>query len=241
MILLSALLLAGCNSNNTTQEQPSKKSESKKETSHFKYTDQKSWNFEAGDSQSPVNIVPTKTETMKDAGKLELDYNSSILDEVDNGHSIQVIDKGKATIDGRQFELQQFHFHAKSEHTLDGKHFPIEAHFVHQAQDGRIAVIAVFLKAGKENPAFQTILTNLQTKEKNKDLSLEKLLPTNQSYYHYLGSLTTPPLSENVEWYVMQHPVSVSSAQIKEFKKYYNSNNRKTQPLHGRKILEHRE
>lgn len=241
MVLLSALLLAGCTSNNTTHEQPSKKSEQKKETSHFTYTDQKGWKFEAGDSQSPVDIVPAKTEMMKDPGKLKLDYDSSILDEVDNGHSIQVIDKGRATIDGRQFELEQLHFHAKSEHTLAGKHFPIEAHFVHQAQDGRIAVIAIFLEAGKENQAFQTILTNLQTKKKNKDLPLEQLLPTNRSYYHYLGSLTTPPLSENVEWYVMQHPVSISSAQIKAFEKHYKANNRKTQPLHGRKILEHHE
>ncbi|EUJ16880.1 eukaryotic-type carbonic anhydrase family protein [Listeria aquatica FSL S10-1188] len=181
---------------------------------------------------------------MKDEGKIELNYSKTMVDEVDNGHSIQVDDTGSAVIDGRNFDLQQFHFHAKSEHTVDGNHYPIEVHFVNQAQDGRLAVVAVFFKEGKENAAFQDVLNNIK-KGKKADVSnpieVTQMIPTNKTYYHYIGSLTTPPLSENVEWYVMKNPVEVSKAQIETFNKYYDSNNRKVQKLNGRSVLEHAE
>lgn len=109
----------------------------KKAEDHLDYNDQKGWEFEAGDSQSPINIKTAKTEPMKDEGKIELNYNKTMVDEVDNGHSIQVDDTRMAVIDGRNFDLQQFHFHAKSEHIVDGNHYTIEVHFVNQAQDGR--------------------------------------------------------------------------------------------------------
>ncbi|EUJ32278.1 eukaryotic-type carbonic anhydrase family protein [Listeria floridensis FSL S10-1187] len=219
------------------------KKEAKSE-SHLNYDDQKGWAFESGDSQSPINIEPAKTEAMKDTGKLELNYSDTVVDEVDNGHAVQVDDTGSAVINGRSFELTQFHFHAKSEHTVDGKHYPIEVHFVNQAQDGRLAVVGVFFKEGAENPGFQTVLDNIKKGEKvevSSKIDVAKMLPTNLSYYHYLGSLTTPPLSENVEWYVMKNPVEVSKAQIEAFEKYYDANNRDTQPLNDRKVLEHQE
>ncbi|WP_338151632.1 carbonic anhydrase family protein [Listeria aquatica] len=191
-----------------------------------------------------MNIETAKTEPMKDEGKIELNYSKTMVDEVDNGHSIQVDDTGSAVIDGRNFDLQQFHFHAKSEHTVDGNHYPIEVHFVNQAQDGRLAVVAVFFKEGKENAAFQDVLNNIK-KGKKADVSnpieVTQMIPTNKTYYHYIGSLTTPPLSENVEWYVMKNPVEVSKAQIETFNKYYDSNNRKVQKLNGRSVLEHAE
>lgn len=206
------------------------------------YHHQSGWAFESGDSQSPINIQTNKTELMKDVGSIQLDYDDMVVDEVDNGHSIQVDDTGVATINGRKFDLQQFHFHAKSEHSIDGKYAPIEVHFVNRAQDGRLAVIAVLLNEGEENPAFQTVLTHIKKGEKallDVPVDVEKLLPDNLSYYHYNGSLTTPPLSENVEWYVLKKPVEVSGEQIADFQKHYNSNNRNVQLLKGRKVLEH--
>ncbi|WP_163655502.1 carbonic anhydrase [Listeria sp. PSOL-1] len=239
-LMATSLLFAGCSNNTDVKED--KKKETKKE--EVDYSKQDKWDFESGKTQSPINIDTNKTEKMTDEGKITLDYNDIPIDEVDNGHSIQVDDTGKAKIDGRQFELKQFHFHAKSEHTIDGKHFPIEAHFVNQEQDGRIAVIGVFFKEGKENAGFQEVLNNIKKGKKanvSGKIDVEQMLPANKTYYHYLGSLTTPPLSENVEWYLMKTPIEVSSEQIATFNKYYDGNNRKIQPLNGRKVLEHQE
>jgi carbonic anhydrase len=104
------------------------------------YKDQKKWEIESVDSQSPIDIDTTKAQEMNDSGAIELNYNNAVLDEVDNVHSIQVNVTGSAKINGRNFDLTQYHFHAPSEHKLDGKHYPIEVHFVNKAQDGRLAL-----------------------------------------------------------------------------------------------------
>ena len=175
---------------------------------------------------------------MTDNGMIVLSYASKFDKVVDNGHSIEAEIKGTAEINGRKYTLKQFHFHAPSEHEIDGKQFPLEVHFVNQAQDGRLAVIAAMFQVGKTNQTFQTILNQIDSEQAGNFL-LSDLLPSDQDYYHYNGSLTTPPLSENVEWYVMKHPVTLSSEQLKAFRNYYDDNNRKIQDTHQRAILSH--
>ena len=204
---------------------------------HLDYGNQDEWTFESGEMQSPINIETGAAEAMVEDGSLTLDYAEEIIDVVDNG---------QATIAGRSFELTQFHLHSPGEHTLDGEYFPIELHFVHKAQDGRLAVIAVFFKEGTENAAFQSILDDVKANEESTvasglSLNVAELLPANKSYYHYLGSLTTPPLTENVEWYVMANPVEVSAEQIAAFNEYYQGNNREVQPLGERSVLKYEE
>ncbi|MGE7877614.1 carbonic anhydrase family protein [Peribacillus muralis] len=82
--------------------------------------------MESGDTQSPIDIETTKTQEMKDNGAIELNYNNAVLVAEDKGHSIQLDVTGTAKINGRLFDLTQFHIHAPSEHELDGKHHPIE-------------------------------------------------------------------------------------------------------------------
>ena len=213
---------------------------------HLDYGNQDEWTFESGKMQSPINIETSAAETMIEDGSLTLDYAEEIIDVIDNGHSIEMEDGGQATIAGRGFELMQFHLHSPSEHTLDGEYFPIELHFVHKAQDGRLAVIAVFFEEGTANAAFQAILDDVKanaetTVASGLSLDVAELLPANKSYYHYLGSLTTPPLTENVEWYVMANPVEVSAEQIAAFNEYYEGNNREVQPLGERSVLKYEE
>ncbi|WP_106449129.1 carbonic anhydrase [Trichococcus alkaliphilus] len=213
---------------------------------HLDYENQDEWDFESGEMQSPINIETSAAEAMSTDGSLTLDYAEEIIDVIDNGHSIEIEDGGQATIAGRSFELAQFHLHSPSEHTVDGESFPIELHFVHKAQDGRLAVIAVFFKEGTENAAFQAILDDVKANEEatiasGLSLNVAELLPANKSYYHYLGSLTTPPLTENVEWYVMANPVEVSAEQIAAFNEYYQGNNREVQPLGERSVLKYEE
>ncbi|MBP2098173.1 carbonic anhydrase [Enterococcus rivorum] len=224
------------------KQQTEQSTEKKVDEGHLDYSDQKDWEFTAGKMQSPIDIPTNKTEKMtEDTGTIQLEYGTDITSVENNGHSIEVTDGGSAVINGRHFNLAQFHFHAESEHTIDGKHFPMEAHFVNKAQSGRIAVIGVFFKEGKENKGFQEVLDDV-TDEKNDPITdLDEMIPANKSYYHYLGSLTTPPLIENVEWYVMKNPIEVSKEQIASFKKLYAHNNREIQPLNDRVVLEHGE
>ncbi|MBO0447651.1 carbonic anhydrase [Enterococcus sp. AZ170] len=250
LLLLSftAVLAVGCTSNKSASDASDKKEAKTESTTHAKksehidYDDQEEWEFSAGKMQSPIDIVTKKAEVMTpDTGTITIDYGKDITKAENNGHSIQITDGGTSVINGRNFTLSQFHFHAESEHTVDGKHYPIEAHFVNTAQDGRIAVIGVFFKEGTENKGFQEVLDDVNNDKNDPITDLNDMIPSNRSYYHYLGSLTTPPLNENVEWYVMKEPVEVSSAQIEEFKKLYSHNNREVQPLNDRSILEHDE
>lgn len=249
LFLLSSLLLVmgGCSSNKTStnsSENASVESTEKAEKAeeHLDYDDQKDWEFTSGKMQSPIDIVTKNAEKMtEDSGTISLDYGKDIKGVENNGHSIQVSDGGKAQINGRNFELTQFHFHAESEHTVDGKHYPVEAHFVNTSQDGRVAVIGVFFKEGSENKGFQEVLDDVKNEKSDPITDLDTMIPQNKSYYHYLGSLTTPPLNENVEWYVMKEPVEVSTKQIEDFKKLYSHNNREIQPLNDRVIVEHKE
>lgn len=250
MLLLNCtvVLFVGCSSSNTTINSSEKEwatteaSKHAEKSGHVDYDDQADWEFTSGKMQSPIDILGDKTEKMTpDNGTITLDYSKDITSVENNGHSIQVTGGGQAIINGRNFELSQFHFHAESEHTVDGEHYPIEAHFVNMSQDGRIAVIGVFFTEGTENKGFQEVLDDVNKEKPEPIKNLNDMIPTNKSYYHYLGSLTTPPLTENVEWYVMKNNIEVSPEQIESFKKLYSHNNRDIQPLNGRAIIEHNE
>ncbi|MGG2091568.1 carbonic anhydrase family protein [Bacillus sp. S13(2024)] len=200
--------------------------------------------IESGKYQSPINIVSNNVKSMNDIGTLDLNYNNSFVSVKDNGHTIEVKNQdGIANINGRQFSLTQFHFHAPSEHTIDGKQYEMELHFVNKSSSGRLAVLGVFFTIGSKNEAFQTILDQIQKNKKielppTTTINIQQLLPQERNYYHYLGSLTTAPYTENVEWYVLKQPVEISKNQLQTFQKYYLDNSREVQPLYNRVILE---
>ena len=162
---------------------------------------------------------------------------------VDNGHTIQVdVAEGSSiTLDGRRFSLLQFHFHLPSEHTVEGAGFPMEAHFVHQDEEGNLAVIGVFMETGESHPAIESIWSAVPGPGEPSATLLEleprTLLPEETGYLRYAGSLTTPPCSEVVSWVVMTQPISVSPAQIDAFAARYSSNARPVQALNRRFIL----
>ena len=161
-----------------------------------------------------------------------------------NGHTIQENeDPGSFGMAGDQtFELQQFHFHSPSEHTVDGKHLPMEMHLVHMAKNGTVAVIGVFVREGAHNHSFDRLWSLLPDQltpkiDLEQKIDTESLLPESRDYYYYDGSFTTPPCTEKVKWLVLKQPVNLSKAQIERFRKVINHNNRPVQPLNGRKIL----
>jgi len=210
------------------------------------YEHQEQWQAAHDKSQSPIDIVTASAVDAADnePRALQFEHTRGAVDSVeDNGHAVQVDTHAtEATIRGRHFTLAQFHFHAASEHTLDGKHFPLEGHFVFKAQDGRLAVVGVMYDTGAANPVAREVLDDLKPKKKKAkpaqhEIDIEGLLPKSRGYYHYLGSLTTPPLTENVEWYVMPAPVTMSKKQIDAFLSHYRRNNRNIQPLNGRPLI----
>jgi len=156
---------------------------------------------------------------------------------IDNGHSIKVTPKegGTVQLHGETFKLLQFHFHGKSEHTVDGKRYDMVAHLVHQnPKTKQLAVIAVFFEEGKNNPTLDNVLSGV---DKEIRIDPADLLPADTShYFHYVGSLTTPPCSENVQWYLLKQPAQASRYQIDAFREFYVDNERPIQELHDRKI-----
>ena len=200
------------------------------------YDAQESWSMTSGRMQSPIAIRTAETDLIDYPASLNLAYDFTGQYVHDTGQGVEIGLTGTAVIANRPFQLQQFHLHAPSEHTLDGKQFDAEVHFVHQAPDGRQAVIGVFLQIGQASTTFATILSRINDDHSFK-CDVTDILPTNRSYYHYIGSLTTPPLSENVEWYILAQPMTLSADQLAAFHVHYDYNNRHIQPLNGRPVL----
>ena len=238
----AAFLLSGCHS---ADAQPEHSSHHSAHESHWDYSENGPTHWEEfsktcgiGIHQSPVNIVPGKIVEMNHQYDLSMHENiSSIAKIIDNGHSIKVTPSQSGTIDlhGETFKLLQFHFHGKSEHTIDGKRYALVAHMVHQNPiTKQLAVVAVFFEEGDASHILDTVIDNVG---KNVEIDPQDLLPTNEtSYYHYVGSLTTPPCSENVQWYLLKTPITASKTQIEHFRKFYVDNERPVQELHDRVI-----
>ena len=196
-----------------------------------------------GKNQSPVNLQnPMKAEL----GGLKLSYQSSATEILNNGHTIQVniAEGSQLLVDGKSFKLKQFHFHTPSENLILGQSFPMEVHFVHADVAGNLAVVAVMFNEGAEHEVIKQLWSKMPGKPGTKQAlsgignAYAKLFPENGAYYRYNGSLTTPPCTEGVRWFVVNQPVAISKAQVEQFLKVMRqSNNRPVQPLNARVIL----
>ena len=211
---------------------------------HFDYQHQSEWHAVHDAFQSPIDIrtADTVAPDGDEPDVIRSQYGEVKATAVDTGHALQVnVSGGDVKIRGRHFTLRQFHFHAHSEHTIDGRWYPAEVHLVHTAKDGRMAVIGVMLVPGDTNPVLDAVLKAAHKGEAHEvpDVIIPgKLLPRSDVYYHYLGSLTTPPLTENVEWYVLKQPITASPEQLDALRRFYADNFRQPQPLEGRVVTQ---
>jgi carbonic anhydrase len=193
-----------------------------------------------GSRQSPIDI---RSGIRVDLEPIVFDYRASVFRVIDNGHTIEVRVGGGNSIEvqGRRFDLLQFHFHRPSEERVDGRQFDMVAHLVHRDPEGRLAVVAVLLDRGSAHPLVQSVWNHLPL-EKNDEvaasplLDLSHLLPADRRYFAYMGSLTTPPCTEGVLWLVMQQPVPIAVEQVNVFSRLYPMNARPVQPAAGRLI-----
>lgn len=198
-----------------------------------------------GKNQSPINLV---ADVHTELPRLEFEYYSSSVDEINNGHTIQHNIKPGSFLRipsrGQNFELKQFHFHSPSEHRVNGESFAMEIHFVHANSEGALAVVAVLITEGEEHPVLKKLWAFMP--ENTGDTSVQTigiedtdLLPPTREYFTYGGSLTTPPCSEGVKWMVLKTPVEASAEQIGIFKERVGSvTNRPVQPVNARLILD---
>ena len=145
-------------------------------------------------------------------------------------------------LDGRRFVLHQFHFHAPSEHTVEGRSFPAEIHFVHDSPAGEVVVIGALVDAGRRNDALAPVLDNLPTTVDlpraviDEWVSAAAILGAVGESIRYDGSLTTPPCTEGVRWIVLAEPLQLDEAQIDQIRAVVHENNRPVQPARGRPI-----
>jgi carbonic anhydrase len=192
-----------------------------------------------GKSQAPLNI---KGPFEKVRYSVAPDYKQGQLKIVNNGHTIQVnVPSGsKIRIDGKPYDLVQFHFHRPSEEHIDGKPSVMVIHFVHKNMEGELAVLAVMLREGNENPGIKTLWTHAPKKEGAEVLpdgvmfNPNNLLPREMDFFHYDGSLTTPPCTEKVKFFILKSQVNISKEQVTDFP--FKMNARPIQQQNGRPI-----
>lgn len=198
-----------------------------------------------GKHQSPIDLAAETNAARLNILRIRYDADTPVF--YNSGHGVQVntsLDyNGRLKIGKLTYPLIQFHFHEPSEHVIHGQTFPAELHFVHVRDDGKLAVLGVLIETGKENPTFQTILNNMPYEEGKKNqntgisINPKSLLPRNtRDYYAVAGSLTTPPCSEGVEWYVLAEPIVISEQQLEQLKSFYSENARMPQDLNGRVV-----
>ena len=155
------------------------------------------------------------------------------------------------------YNVLQFHLHAPSEHTINGKHYDLEMHIVHQnIRDSNLAVLGIFFDRAsgtKDNDFLTALIANSTSANATSKKWTVGSLPLmtlinkldSESLYHYQGSLTTPPCNETVSWIVVNDPQPISQNQLNFFNNKWMGNktfakgfgnNRETQPLNDRHI-----
>lgn len=204
-----------------------------------------------GKMQSPIDLAAAYRQEPSllppaPLPPLEFFYQPVAVNLHNNGHTLQQQSPPRSNslvAFGKRFDLVQVHFHAPSEHQMRGQTYPVEAHLVHQATDGELAVVGVFIQRGAPNPTLQALWLDPPApgqirQQTDLPFNPRELLPRNRSYYFYLGSLTTPPCTEGVRWFVLRKPITASETQLMRFTQHYTHNTRPLQPLNHRRVSE---
>ena len=200
----------------------------------------------AGKEQSPIDI---RNADKAELPALRFEYKSGPLKYlIDNSYTLRVNYRdapgnGNFLVVGdERYQLTQFHFHHPSEEYVHGKPFDMVLHLMHQGMDGKIAGVAVLLKAGKSNATIQQLWEHWPKTEGKEQavagigVNPSDLLPRATAYYLYMGSLTAPPCTEGITWFVLKTPLEISAEEIAQFANHYPHDVRPLQPLNGRVV-----
>jgi carbonic anhydrase len=201
----------------------------------------------SGREESPIDLPDPSAV----AGRAPvLQYDRVTLSLLNNGHTVEdfvppgnVLRVGGAPDD--RFELREIHFHSPSEHSFLGRKFDAELHLVHTNRAGDVAVVAIFLVKGQASDVLAPLVDHLPRvvtrdplRVADATLALSRLVPAHAKILAYRGSLTTPPCTEGVRWFVVEEPLEVSEAQLAALHgALHGPTNRPIQALHGRRVL----
>ncbi len=220
------------------------------EAAHWSDLDPEYAPCNTGKEQSPIDIRnPQKT----DLPALTFESKNAPLRFVTNNrYTIRVNyhpGNGNFLIVGdKRYELVQFHFHHPSEEYINGKvPYPMTVHLMYKASDGVVAGVTVFVKPGSSNSTVQKVWDHMPQKEGGEQVTGVEFNPGGlvpvekvKSYYMYMGSVSAPPCTEGVTWFILKQPLELSSKQIDAFAKLYPNDARPLQPLNGRIVKESR-
>ncbi|XP_078447594.1 alpha carbonic anhydrase 1, chloroplastic-like [Wolffia australiana] len=209
-----------------------------------------------GTRQSPIDIVTAAAVVDTSLKPLCSAYNAANATLVDNGFNVMVKygeEAGVIVIDGKDYKLGQVHWHSPAEHTIDGVRYPVEIHLVHVNANGGISIVAILYKYGQPDPFLSQLkeIVGLLSKEVHNGnphanvtagvVGTKALAYKTCKYYRYVGSLTTPPCTENVIWNVLGKVMEMSEEQATSLSSLLERdcrhNSRPTQLLNGRKTL----
>ena len=191
--------------------------------------------------QSPIDL-PARPPAETPNHQINIRYGDTTEHLIHRDHTIELqYDAGSAVeFDGVKYDLEQLHFHTPSEHLIGHKRFPVELHLVHHDPKGRALVIGVLFEIGSPNSLVEQILSDAPNDigriDKEAHLNVAKIFPTEQHFYAYVGSLTTPPYDENIQWLVLSEHPSISPEQVVRLLVLEGGNARGVQPLNGRDI-----
>jgi len=200
----------------------------------------------AGQRQSPVNIEGTDPVIMH---RLVTDYKVAPINMKNGGHTISMAytNGSHLKVGAKMFTLRSFSLHAPAEHTISGKRYPMSIQFLHTGPGGTRAVIETLVEEGQTHIAARELLGSMpieagqNSKHEKILINARDLMPTDKSYYRYMGSLTTPPCSEGVHWYILKEPIQLSKSQIALVKGVVTGENaRPIQARNNRIILDAR-
>jgi len=195
----------------------------------------------SGKEQSPIDIRGAHLD--KALQPIEFHYVSGTMTLLNTGHTVQIAPPAGSyiVVNGVRYDLVQFHFHHPGEEAVKGKLPDMSLHLMHKSADGKIVVVAVRLNEGNGNAVLAALWPHLPkttgaTDKTTESMSPAGLLPMDRGYWTYMGSLSAPPCTEGVQWFVFEQEVELSRDQLHAFGALYKVNSRLLQATHGRKI-----
>jgi carbonic anhydrase len=198
----------------------------------------------SGRRQSPIDLRDTFAVDLEPIRFL---YEARPFRVADTVRYLQLtVSGGGIQVLGKSYRLTDIRFHSPSEFSIAGRFFDMEAQLVHRADDGKLAIVSVLLEKGSENPVIQAALNDMPLEKgeeaapSGRDVDVGQLLPDDRRYFTFMGSLTTPPCTEDVLWMVIRQPQQVSAEQLSMFQRLYPPNARPVQPSFGRIVKESR-
>jgi carbonic anhydrase len=215
-----------------------------------------------GKMQTPINIITKNVTTT--SGKIVLsgfidstDVNMCLTNVTLQTNYTDTIMDMKEKFTWTKWRAVEFHFHSPSEHTIDGVGYVAELHMLFQGitfpdQLNSYAFLFEIDESAQGNEFIESlelenITPTLEGKWHTINVNIAKLYASLASHdkYNYQGSLSFPPCTENIEWFVFKNSIKVTSAELDIMMNYwkintstgvFEGNNRNVQALNGRKI-----